>query len=254
MPLIQMKQVSPGRHTAIFPADSGWASLFRLSLAILGGVLGLYSLWQLTVAFVGPVTPYFLSAPAPAAAAGQSVSDKERMATTAARIGWLDGGLWFDDALLSAQAARRAGSNSAQGRSALEDARTALIRSARLAPHDARTWLLLAMVDADLAQHPRGQVEALKMSYYTGPNDTALIPWRLPLAVRSSAIGNPDFQSLVSGEVRSALREPALQATVLSSYRQATADGKHFLETSVGALDADLLAKMQAGDKDPLHY
>jgi hypothetical protein len=252
MPLIQMNQVSPGRHAAIFPADARWATWFRLSLLILGGVLGLYSLWQLTVAFVRPVTPYFLSVPAQAVVQGQSDPDKERTAATAARIGWLDGGGWFDDALLSVQASRRAG-NTAQGRSALADARGALIRSARLAPHDARTWLLLAMVDADLAQHPRAQVEALKMSYYTGPNDTALIPWRLALAVRSSAIGNPDFQSLVSGEIRAALHKPALQGAILSSYQRATADGKRFLETSVGALDASLLAKMQAGDKVPLH-
>jgi hypothetical protein len=91
-------------------------------------------------------------------------------------------------------------------------------------------------------------MEALKMSYYTGPNELELIPWRVDLAVRSAAIEDPDFQSLVAAELRSAMREPQLQAAILSSYRQASPGGKHFLEATVGASDAGMLAKMRASE------
>jgi hypothetical protein len=50
------------------------------------------------------------------------------------------------------------------------------------------------------------------------------------------------------------LRQPALQSALVSSYRQASEDGKHFLESSVGVLASGLLAKMRASESDPLRY
>ena len=89
------------------------------------------------------------------------------------------------------------------------------------------------------------------MSYYTGPDDAALIPPRLKLAVQSAAMTDPDFQQLVSGEVLAAVRRPALHEAILSAYRQASPDGKRFLLAAVAALDSELAGQMRATDGVP---
>jgi hypothetical protein len=246
MPLIQSKQVSAGRHASIFPGDTPRTMCVRVGLLALSCVFGIYALWQLTADFIHPAAPYFLAEPIPADAG------KTPAAAIAAEVAQIRGDFWFDDALLSWSGA--AGGNGVQPSPALDDAYAAAVRSVRLAPHDARAWFLLALIDSQLGQETPRQIEALKMSYYTGLNDFALIPSRMKLAVRSAAIADPDFQSLVSGEVLSAVRQPTLQSALVAAYRQASPDGKRFLESSVGALDAALLAKIQAGDSDPIPY
>jgi hypothetical protein len=241
MPLIQSKQVSAGRHAGNFPGDTAGSMRVRAGLLTLGAVLGLYALWQLAAVFMHPTAPYLISAPTP------DDASKAPAAAAAAQIARIRGDFWFDAALLAWSGA---GGGSGAPSPALDDAHAAAVRAARLAPHDARAWLLLALLDAQIEQEPQRQIEALKMSYYTGPNDLALIPQRLTLAVRSAAIADPDFQTLVGAEVLSAVRQPALQPALLASYRQASPDGKRFLESSVGALDPGLLARMRAGGGD----
>jgi hypothetical protein len=246
MPLIQSRQVSAGRHATIFPGDTPQTMRVRLGLLALGGILGIYALWQLTAAFMHPQAPYFLSAPA------ADDAGKAPAAAIAAQVAQIRGDFWFDDALLTRPGT--SGVNDTQPSPALDEAHAAALQSARLAPHDARAWLLLALLDSELRLQSHQQIEALKMAYYTAPNDLSLIPTRMKLAVRSSAIADADFQTLVASDVLSAARQPALQSALVSSYLQASPDGKRFLEASVGALDQGLLAKMQAGASDPLRH
>jgi hypothetical protein len=246
MPLIQSKQVPAGRHASVFPSDTPRTMRFRAGLLALSCILGLYALWQLTADVIHPAAPYFLSDVAP------DDAGRAPAAAIAAEIAQIRGDFWFDDALLAWFAT--ADGNGTQPSPALDDARAAAVRSVRLAPHDARAWLLLAFIDSQLGQEPHQGIEALKMSYYTGPSDRALIALRMKLAVQSAAITDPDFQSLVSGEVLSAVRQPTLHSALVSSYRQASPDGKRFLESAVSALDPGLVTKMQAGETDPLRY
>jgi len=246
MPLIHWDQASAGRRAGSFVGDTPWSIRVRFSLFAMSLVLGFYALWQLAAEFIHPVTPYFVSEPAP------DQADRAPAAALAAQVAMFRGDFWFDDALLTWLGA--SGSTGSALLPALDDARLAATRSARLAPHDARAWLLLALIDARAALDPRQQAEALKMSYYTGPNDLALIPSRMKMAVQSPAIADPDFQSLVLGEVLSVVRQPALQSAIVSSYRQASPDGKRFLESAVGRLDPALVSKMQAPESDPLRF
>jgi hypothetical protein len=246
MPLIQSKQLSAEHSARVAAGDTVQTFRVRISMLALGSMLGLYALWQLAAVVAHPAAPYFL-------AVGRT--DHAGLAPAAARaaeIAQIRGDLWFDDALLTWQDAI-SGSGTDQA-SVVDDARGAVVRAARLAPHDARAWLLLALIGADRGADPAQQAEALKMSYYTGPNDAALIPSRLKLAVQSPAIADPDFQQLVSGEVLAAIREPALRGAIIAAYRGASTDGKRFLRSAVGALDAGLIAQMQAADSDPLRF
>jgi hypothetical protein len=237
MPLIQSKQVSADMRAG-FSADNTAQSLrVRIGIVGLSCVLGIFALWQLTAALVHPAAPYFISAGA-AEPAGDAPA-----AARAAEIAAVRGDFWFDDALLNWIKASRG--DGAELAATLDDAHAAAVRAAAIAPHDARAWLLLALVGAQRGGDLARQAEALKMSYYTGPDDAALIPPRLKLALQSPAIADPDFQQLVSGEVLAAVRQPALHPAILSAYRQASPDGKRFLLSAVAALEPGLAGQMR---------
>src|SRR5258708_4587598 len=90
----------------------------------------------------------------------------------------------------------------------------------------------------------------LKMSYYTGPNEIALIPLRILIATRSDAIADPDLQILVGGEIRTIItRKPESKPLILAAYRDALPEGKRFIESTVAALDPALLAAMRASNR-----
>jgi hypothetical protein len=239
MPFIQSKQIST-LSRADLSASSAQSRRVRIGIIALSCVLGIIALWQLTAVLMHPVVPYFVSS-----ATTEPTGDAPA-AARAAEIAQIRGDFWFDDALLAWINASRG--NGAERAAGLDDAHAAAVRAAALAPHDARAWLLLALVDTQLGASSAQQAEALKMSYYTGPDDAALIPSRLALAVRSAAIADPDFQQLVSGEVLAAVRQPALHAAILSAYRQASPDGKRFLLSAVAALDSGLAGQMRATD------
>jgi hypothetical protein len=213
---------------------------FRLSAMIFAAILGLLSLWLLAAALVRPTLPYFLT---DAAAAKAAAAQRDR-AGAAAQIGFVRGDLWADYAMALAaqlpQAIERGGS--AAPPSADEHARAAAERAARLAPHDSRVWLLLA------GERASGDAAgALRMSYFTGPNEPALTPLRLLIAARSNAIADPDLQILVGQEIRTVVtRKPDLKPSILVAYRNASPEGRRFIEAKVGELDPTLLGAVRA--------
>ena len=133
-----------------------------------------------------------------------------------------------------------------QNSDALERARDVAVRALTLAPHDARAWLALASTNFELNGDKKGT--ALLMSYFTGANETELIPMRLLLAVRSDAIAEKDFQQLVSHDIRAIItHKPELKSAILAAYRDALPVGKQFLEGVVKELDPALLTKLHQG-------
>ena len=70
------------------------------------------------------------------------------------------------------------------------------------APHQAGAWLLLAGLASRYHWPSLNATEALKMSYFTGPSDKALMPLRLRVAAASEAIGETDVQELVRRDLR----------------------------------------------------
>jgi hypothetical protein len=161
------------------------------------------------------------------------------------------GDLWTDAAiaLSSGVASNIAGVSTPQMMEPTDQARSIAERAARLSPHDSRIWLLLATLDSRLNRTPREIANQLKMSYYTGPNELALTPLRIRIATRSTAITDADLQILVAQEIRTIiLHHQDQKPSILAAYRDASPEGKQFIEATVGDLDKSLLATIRATD------
>ena len=220
-------------------------SRLRLGTAIFAGLLGLAGVWILSVEIIRPTLPFFPSD----AAAAEAAAAHRSAAGVAASIGLVRGDLWADYAMTLAPEAsvQFGGAVSSTAPEAFDNARAAAIASAELAPHDSRVWLLLAGLDARRNGLTRNVAGPLKMSYYTGPNELALIPSRLGIATRSTALIDPELQILVAGEIRTIVtRRPELKPLIIAAYRSATPDGKNFVQSTLAGLDPALLTALRA--------
>ncbi len=222
---------------------------FRPLLWGFAALLVLQAVWLVTIALVRPPMPYFVLDQAAARAA----ESKEGRARLAARIGLVRGDLWADDAI---SASAEVVDNLLQlGRPPTEqryaDAEQAARRAVRLAPHDSRAWLLLAATALRPGRTTDDIAEPLKMSYYTGADDPALMPLRLRIATRSDAMNEEELRLLVEQDIRAVvLRHARLRSDVIRAYRAASPVGQRFVETSLAKLDPALLAAARGAAPD----
>ena len=217
---------------------------FRNNILIFAGVLAVQAAWLVTAEFIRPILPYFPQdkVSEERAAAARSA------AVTAASIGWVRGDLWTDAAIaLSSGLTSEVAGESPQMTPQRDRARAVAQRAARLSPHDSRAWLLLAALDSRFDWPNSEFANRLKMSYFTGPNELALTPLRIRIATRSMAITDAELQILVAQEIRTIiLRHQDQRPSLLAAYRDASAEGKQFIEATVGDLDKNLLATIRA--------
>jgi len=213
---------------------------FRGSLLSFAAVLFVAASWLLLIQVFRPVLPFF----PPDAAAAQTMASQRKDASLVARIGFFCGELWTDYALTIGPIYGGL-TNTPPLSMLLEDARGAAVRGARLAPFDGRAWLLIAAVNSQLHDHdPSG---ALKMSFYAGPNELALMPLRLQIATRSNAIIDPEIQVLLGAEIRKIIASaPALKTDIVAAYRDAPPEARRFIETEVSESDPKLLGSLRA--------
>jgi hypothetical protein len=84
------------------------------------------------------------------------------------------------------------------------------------------------------------------MSYYTAPNDVALMALRLLIATHSEAISDLDLQLLVSAEIRTIVRNrPELKPAIAAAYRNALEPGRQFIEATLRDLDPEFFATIR---------
>jgi hypothetical protein len=224
--------------------------VFRASLLAFAGVLAMLALWILAAEIIRPDIPYFPANARDVVAA----ADHRGRAGMAASLGVIRGDLWASYAIsLAADFLSNAKDTpNVQPADGADDAGATAIKAARLAPADSRIWLLMAIINARLDGIGRGILEPLKMSYYTGPNDAVLIPLRLAVTTRSTAIADPELQDLARREIRTVvIRRPDLRPALSAAYHEASPEGRRFIETEVGNLDRNLLTAIRAGD--PAH-
>lgn len=125
-------------------------------------------------------------------------------------------------------------------------ARARIKHALSTAPYNPELWLALAVLQSQSDPHDPTLVEALKMSYFTAPNDFRLMPVRLDAATSVDALADPDLKELVRGDVRLMVtRQPALKAAVVSVYRRASKLGKSFLEESVQSINPSFLTVLR---------
>ena len=218
---------------------------FRNNILIFAGVLAVQAAWLMTAEFIRPILPYF---PQDKASEERAFAARSA-AVTAASIGWVRGDLWTDAAiaLSGGLTGEAAGESDPQMAIPREQASAVAQWAARLSPHDSRSWLLLAVLDSRIDWPNSKFANRLKMSYFTGPNEFTLTPLRIRIATRSMAITDAELQNLVAQEIRAIiLRHQDQKPSLLAAYRDASAEGKQFIEATVGDLDKSLLATIRA--------
>lgn len=212
--------------------------LLRIVTGAVAGVVGLFGVWILAAELFKPQLAYFPTGPE----AAESFSTAQGASLTAAQIGMFRGGLWTMAAV--AQAAPLllvpATTESQQGEIAI--AVETVLRTARLAPHDSRVWLILAGLEARLPQQSnRKAAEALKLSYYTAPNEFTLSPLRLSVAAQIS--GDEELQGLTRAEIqRIVLKRPDMKPAILAAYKSGIASSQKLFEAILKEVDPNLLA------------
>lgn len=134
---------------------------------------------------------------------------------------------------------------------AIERQKSAAVRSAEhaaalgrvrqtlsISPYNPELWLALALLQAQRDPHDPVVVEALKMTYFTAPNDARLMPVRLDMAGRFDALAIPDVRDLVRNDIRLIMtRRPELKPAIVSAYRRASDLGKSFFQDAVQSID-----------------
>ncbi|WGS18301.1 hypothetical protein [Bradyrhizobium sp. ISRA463] len=111
-------------------------------------------------------------------------------------------------------------------------------RTLSISPYNPELWLALALLQAQRDPHDPVVFEALKMTYFTAPNDTRLVPVRLDVAGRFDMLADPDIKDLARSDIRLIMtHRPELKPAIVSAFRRASDRGKAFLQEAVQSID-----------------
>lgn len=166
----------------------------------------------------------------------KSASDRRPDALRAARFGVLRGDLWAEAAFTYADLEWADAVHANPGD--LEGARSSSTSAVTLAPVNAPVWLLLADLSLRSGWQAPNPIEALKMSYYTAPHADWLAPLRLRVAARANVADDPELERLFQGDLESILTyRPSLRPAFVDAYGQASAEGKHIMESAAEEVD-----------------
>lgn len=234
-----MPVTRPAKVIAPRAASAGW---FRGLTLLFAFVLACQAFWILA-AELSRLPLIALPGDADSAA---DVSAARNAAHLAAKFGVIRGDLWAQNALTYSDMLRREEqSKTTDDAATIQEARNTTERALAFAPHNARIWLVLAGLVSRFDWLNGKASAALRMSYYTGPNEVALIPTRLLLSLTSSAISDKDFQQLVAHDLRTIiLRRPELKPAIANAYRYASPEGQQFVRNTLKDLDPNLLSNL----------
>lgn len=218
--------------------------LIRRYGTALAAILGLLAVWIVAAELIRPNLRYFPRT----ASQAQADAAQAAAAQTAAWLGWPRGPLWTDYALAASAAdLASATNNAAPQKSSPNQAFAAIAETAaRLAPSDARAWLLLAQAE-QMASNNRAVQTRLKMSYYTSPYRDDLFPIRIQVVAHMPSNSDAELSSYAEYELAVALRRrPPLKESVTAAYRAASPSGRRFFEHALAKLDPDYLTYLMA--------
>jgi hypothetical protein len=217
--------------------------MFRIAMVLLASALAGFSIWILL-----PETSRsgVHRLPTNAEAATAAAAARER-AGRAAQLGAIRGDLWAEFAFTYAAPIWPGTEPGTDPLAVANEARAVVERALSYAPHDAGVWLLSASLASRFNWPNSDPPATLKMSYYTGPNETDLVPLRLLTATHLDVLSDGDLRQLVQRDVSMILtRWPELKPALLDAYRAADPAVKQFLESVVADTDANFLQSMRA--------
>jgi hypothetical protein len=217
---------------------------FRLTTLLFASLLGFQSIWLLITELYQPGIYRLPTNPADAIKARNGRGD----AALAAMIGAIRGDLWAESAytyayLLFSESAETANEGLTLS---LAQARAALDHALGDAPHESGAWLLRAGLSLRYPSFGFNALEALKMSYYTGPSEQDLMPLRLRVAVQLVSFDDIEIRQFVRRDVRLLLARKQKPA-IADAYNAASPSGKRFIEQTVSDIDPSALGSLRGG-------
>lgn len=233
----------PGRKAQSAPSPSFDRIWPRLALAIFGLLLAEQAAWIL---FAERYTSHAIW-PSLEQVAGTTGVDAEEIAK-AASIARFRGDLWAESGF-SLVTQRRSNQDASLDRGRRPDqALSAFTNALHYSPHRGDIWLMLAAIATryKLAGYDVGAL--LRMSYYTAPNELALVPRRLRVALSNdNVLGEPELREMIKRDISLAIsRQPALRIALLAAYRSASPDGRAIVETQISQVDPGFLKSIRA--------
>ena len=124
-----------------------------------------------------------------------------------------------------------------------------LTRALRYSPHRGDVWLMFAALANKYKWSGYQPGLLLKMSYYTAPNELALLPLRLDVSLHAKGvIDDAELKDMVRRDISVILtRAPALKPALVAAYRSALPQGKAFAERVISEIDPGYLGVVRAG-------
>jgi hypothetical protein len=228
---------APAEPSSLF-AFRGVTFLFALLLAI-------FCLWLVFAELKRPR----LDAPPIDREGAELVAPDRDAARSAATAGLVRGDLWAEAAFTFADLLwSHPHGDSAAGpelKTSLAEAHDNLDRAVRYAPTNAGIWLFAAELGLHYGWSSPAPAEALRMSYYTGPNELSLMPMRAQLATQLPAL-DTDLQQLAERDVRLLVAHQQ-QPAIIRAYLAATPSGKQLIEEVVGKTDPGFVEALRRG-------
>ncbi len=212
---------------------------FRSLLVIVSAFALIQGLWILSAELVRPG----LGSERTTADRGEA---RKARAKIAAAIGLVRADLWAEDALIQSGFDTSSGNFSfIAPASEMLAARAAADRVLSSAPLQAQMWLLLAASASSFGTESSGAA-ALEMAYLTAPQCPALIPPRLLIAARSSALADQSVQDFVRIDADYIFtKAPALKSAFLAAYWASLPENRPFLEQIAKANGQSLLPNLR---------
>jgi hypothetical protein len=237
VPLLRDSQI-PTQQTGVVEAGpQPHAGGFRVAIGTLGGILLLIAIWCLATDLLRPNIP------------NDSLSWQG--AARVGVIGTLRGDAWRDNGVTPWAKLLAGGQGEVIDPTALASTRDAVVQTLRYSPHLSRAWLLLAEVESRLGAAANRTASALKMSYYTGPNDPGLIPTRIVLAAQPRHAQDAELRSLLENEIGVIAQSGSIRPLLAQAYRRAGPDVQQVLRELVSRIDSALAEEMQAATAKP---
>jgi hypothetical protein len=225
--------------------------VFRLTALLFAILLGAQCLWLVLAELARPsISQLPIDMVSAAAAAKQRDA-----ASRAASIGAIRSDLWAEAAFTYADllwGEKNQAIANANPASTLLRARATLTRALNDGPHQANAWLLLTGLSLRFPSLSFDVLETLKMSYYTGPSEQALVPLRLRTAVQLDGSKDIEMRQFISRDLRMLLAQNQKSA-IAEAYKVASPSEKRFIESTIKDIDPTALDSLRtAKQRQPL--
>jgi hypothetical protein len=123
-----------------------------------------------------------------------------------------------------------------------------LTEALRYSPHRGDVWLMFAALADQYKWVGYQPSSLLKMSYYTAPNELALVPLRLDVSLHiKGVIDDAELQDMVRRDISVILTDaPALKPALVAAYKSALPQSKAFAERVISEIDPGYLGVVRA--------